>query len=201
MSTKPFRSRRSHADSREHILSAALTLLAEKGVDRLKLKDVAAAAGVSHPTVLHHFGSIGELQAALMEHMIRDLVAKIMACGPAPGEEPDPMLGLSALFDAFEAPGAARLAAWLEISGEHRKMAIVRETITTIVADSMAPVGWDAASAEELVLLATTLALGVGLFGNSLAEHMGRPSGAARTLALALLAQEFERRRPNGQVC
>lgn len=199
MSTRSFRPRRSQADSRAHILSAAQDLLAEKGADRLKLTEVAAAAGVSHPTVLHHFGSIGELQAELMEQMIRDLVAKIMVCEAPGNPEEDQMIGLNSLFDTFATPGAARLAAWLEITGEHRKMVVVRETIKAIVAERMVPAGWESAPAEELVLLATTLALGVGLFGNSLAEHLGHAAGSAKTLALNLLIQEMERRRPHSR--
>jgi AcrR family transcriptional regulator len=197
MSTKPFRPRRSHSDSRSHILAAALQLLAEKGVERLKLTEVATAAGVSHPTVLHHFGSIGELHAALMEKMIHDLVAKVMPDGGLRNFGTDQLIGLNALFETFESPAAARLAAWLEITGEHRKLESLGKTFKTVVSERMAPAGWDSTKAEELVLLAATLALGVGLFGNALGDHLGRPTGWAKELALRLLAQEVERQRPS----
>jgi Transcriptional regulator len=194
MSTNPVRSRRSQAASRDHILSAAQRLLEEKGVDRLKLTEVAAAAGVSHPTVLHHFGSIAELHMALMERMIRALVDRITeALADAMPES-----GLHALFDAFGTPSVARLAAWIEITGEApRLMPVVRDAVRDVVIKRMEPAGWDPRHAEELVVLAATLALGVGLFGRSFVQHLGHAPDMARSLALDLLMQAIIARRPS----
>jgi len=181
------RARRSPEAARENILSAAERLLIEKGPQALKLADVAAAAGVAHATVLHHFGSIDEVQASLMERMIRQLVAQILAAKTGQDVADDQAAGARALFDAFESRGAARLAAWLELTGESRRLTMVREAVQDVIARRMTPNGVDPAAAEDLVLVSVTLAMGVGLFGQSLAELMGRPPGDVRRLALELL--------------
>jgi hypothetical protein len=102
------------------------------------------------------------------------------------------MASASALFDAFEAPGAARLAAWLEMTSQTGRFTLVSQAVEDVVNKSMAPHGMDPERAEDLILLAVILALGVGLFGASMAEHLGRPTGRARELALDLLRDRVE---------
>lgn len=185
---KRARVRRSPEAARENILAAAEALLIEKGPQALKLADVAAAAGVVHATVLHHFGSIADVHTALMERMIRQLVAQILEA-----DDPEDQVvaraesGARVLFDAFESRGAARLAAWLELTGESRRLTLVREAVREVVANRLAPKGLDTAAAEDLVLVSVALAMGVGLFGESLAELMGKPPGRTRELAANLL--------------
>ena len=70
--------RRSPEAARENILQSAERLLLERGPQGLKLVEVAQGAGVSHATVLHHFGSIDGVQTALAEAMIRQLVARVL---------------------------------------------------------------------------------------------------------------------------
>lgn len=185
----PARRRRSPEAARENILAAAESLLLEKGPQALKLADVAASAGVVHATVLHHFGSIDDVQTALMERMIRQLVARILdstVAGDDPQRQAD--AGARALFDAFESRGAARLAAWLELTGESRRLTVVREAVREVVANRLARDGRvDAETAEDFILVCVALALGVGLFGPSLATLLGRPAGRTRELALDLI--------------
>jgi AcrR family transcriptional regulator len=51
------RRRRDAAAAREAILDAAEKQLVVTGPSGIRLQEVAKEAGVSHPTVLHHFGS------------------------------------------------------------------------------------------------------------------------------------------------
>lgn len=186
------RARRSPEAARENILAAAEALLTERGPQALKLTDVAAAAGVSHGTVLHHFGSIADVQTALMERMIRQLVAHILAADPPtadPAAKAD--FGARALFDAFESRGAARLAAWLELTGETRRLTMVRAAVQEIVGGRLAHHGADPAAAEDLILVSVLLAMGVGLFGPTLADLLGKPADAPRRLALDLLRRQI----------
>jgi hypothetical protein len=46
--------------------------------------------------------------------------------------------GAQALFDAFETKGAARLAAWLELTGEGRRMTLVRHVVDEVVQTRLA---------------------------------------------------------------
>ena len=128
------RRRRQPEAARDNILAAAEALLIAEGPQSLKLVDVARAAGVSNATVLHHFGSIAEAQTALMQRMVRQLVFEILtiarrdsAAAQSATEE------IAALFDAFESRGSARLAAWLELTGEARRMTFVQTAVREVV--------------------------------------------------------------------
>ena len=57
-------------DGRRAILEAALTQLANGGRASLRVHGVAAAAGVSPPLVLHHFGSKAGLVEACDQHVL-----------------------------------------------------------------------------------------------------------------------------------
>jgi AcrR family transcriptional regulator len=60
------RIRRRPEEARAQILGAAETIMAKgAGPASLRLQDVANAAGLSHPTILHHFGSREGLVRAL----------------------------------------------------------------------------------------------------------------------------------------
>lgn len=185
------RVRRSPEAARENILGAAEAILVEQGPQALKLADVAKAAGVVHANVIHHFGSIGGVETALMERMIRQLADKVIAVI----QKDDSYIGMGAqaLFDAFETKGTARLAAWLEMTGEGKRMTLVRdvvdEIIDTRVAREAVP---NREAVVDFILLNIILAVGVGLFGPTLSELLGRPSGRARELAQALIQERID---------
>jgi AcrR family transcriptional regulator len=180
------RVRRSPEAARENILAAAESLLVEKGPQAIKLADVARAAGVVHANVIHHFGSIAGVETALMERMIRQLADKIILGFEQDGAELG--FGAQALFDAFEAKGAARLAAWLELTGEGRRMTLVRAVVDEVVQTRLArDVGVERDKVVDFILLNIILAVGVGLFGPTLSELLGRPPERARELALELV--------------
>ncbi|MFT4933824.1 MAG: AcrR family transcriptional regulator [Pseudoalteromonas distincta] len=188
MSIAPARRvRRSPEAARENILQSAERLLLERGPQGLKLVEVAQGAGVSHATVLHHFGSIDGVQTALAEAMIRQLVARVLEA-ERPDDPETQLEGVGqVLFDAFESAGGARLAAWLELTGETRRLTLVREAVAEVISGPMAQKGVDPERATNLILVAVSLAMGVGLIGRSLAELVGRPPETTREAALAFL--------------
>lgn len=180
------RVRRTPEAARENILAAAEALLVEHGPQAIKLADVAKAAGVVHANVIHHFGSIAGVETALMERMIRQLADKIFRRFEEDGAELG--FGAQALFDAFETRGAARLAAWLELTGEGRRMTLVRQVVDEVVQTRLArDAGVERDAVVDFILLNIILAVGVGLFGPTLSELLGRPPGRARELALELI--------------
>ncbi|MDH4386520.1 MAG: TetR/AcrR family transcriptional regulator [Caulobacter sp.] len=183
------RTRRSPEAARENILAAAESILIDAGPQHLKLAQVARAAGVVHASVLHHFGSIDGVQSALMARMVQQLVARIVAI-TAEAQDPAQIagIGVEALFDAFEERGAARLAAWLELTGESRRLTLVREAVREVIAARMSTdVSVSAESMEDFILASISIALGVGLFGATLSVLLGKPEARARDVALALL--------------
>lgn len=59
--------------SRDKILEAASTLVAEHGVPQLTIEGVAVAAGVTKAGLIYHFKTRDELLAALVERMVQEL--------------------------------------------------------------------------------------------------------------------------------
>lgn len=181
--------RRAPEDAQANILAAAEKLLVEQGPLALKLADVATAAGVANASVLHHFGSIDGLHAALMERMVGQLIADVLALadqgGPTRDDKQEAVF--EALFDVFETRNAARLAAWLELTGEWRRMTHVREAVREVVARRASFGDVTPKQAEDLVLISVTLAMGAGLFGHALAELVGKPPGRTRKVATEML--------------
>jgi AcrR family transcriptional regulator len=186
--TPPPRVRRSQEASRENILEAAERLLVQQGPQSLRLADVAKEAGVANATVLHHFGTISGVQAALMEKMIAELVAGLLAMELPADPKAGRRAGIQNLFDAFEAKGAARLAAWLELTDESRRLGTVREAVQTVIRQRIRPDN-DAAieRLEDAILVSVILAIGTGLFGPTLSQLLGKKKDRARKVALALL--------------
>jgi len=188
------RHRRSPEASRANILAAAEAILLASGPQDLKLAEVAKGAGVANATVLHHFGSIDGVQTALMERMIRQLVDDVLSITVAEGQGAAfAGAGMLALFDAFEAQGAARLAAWLALTGEASRMTGVRGAVQEVIDARISQI--DGVSAEvmgDFILGCVTYALGVGLFGGPLGELLGKPPGRAREVALGILQARLD---------
>jgi len=178
------RVRRAPEAARDNILSAAERLLVESGPLALKLTEVAAAAGVANASVLHHFGSIDGLHAALMDRMVQQLAADVLALSDQTADlQMKQEAVVQALFDVFEKRGAARLAAWLELTGEWRRLTSVRQAVQQVVAKRAALGDFDLEKTEDLVLLSVVLAMGAGLFGAPLARLIGRPADSTRKVA------------------
>ena len=201
------RRRRSPEAARENILAAAEAILTASGPQDLKLTEVARRAGVSAAAVLHHFASINGVQAALMERMVTNLVARIVAITAT---TPDHILSEeadTALFDAFEAQGAARLAAWLVMTGEAARLSVVRRAVDQVVQlmldhlplihpgmqAGVAPAPPPRAVIEDMILASITAALGAGLFGAPLSTLLGRPPGSARQAIMAALDTHWQK--------
>ena len=188
------RLRRTSEGAQDNILAAAEKILVESGPQNLKLVEVARRAGVVNATVLHHFGSIDGVQAALMTRMIADLVSRILA---VTDQVTDPAAfaaqSTEALFDAFEAKPVARLAAWLELTGESRRLTTVREAVRSVLSTQMVEqTGMPVSVVEDFILLCISMALGAGLFGATLGSLLGRPETRARDMALAILQRRVD---------
>lgn len=113
------RTRRTADDARAAILDAAEARLREVGPAGIRLQDVARDVGVSHPTVLHHFGSRESLVQSVIVRRIaaleRDLLTE-MAVGAA--QDDDPVSGMLERVAKTLGPGGhARVMAWLSLAG------------------------------------------------------------------------------------
>jgi AcrR family transcriptional regulator len=72
------RVRRTPEEARRLILDAAEASMPPEGPGGLRLMAVAAEAGVTHPTILHHFGSREGLISALNRRTLEDLRAQLV---------------------------------------------------------------------------------------------------------------------------
>lgn len=73
------RTRRSAPEARKRILEAAQRELLRVGPNALRLTDLARQLQVSHPAILHHFGSREGLVAAVVRHSMQTLTQQLMA--------------------------------------------------------------------------------------------------------------------------
>ncbi|MBM7770856.1 AcrR family transcriptional regulator [Actinokineospora baliensis] len=89
------------ARNRRRILVAARALFSQRGVDRVTMDQIAAAAGVGKGTLFRRFGDKSGLAAALLDDGERELRGRV-AEGDAPlGPGVDPAARLVAFFDAY----------------------------------------------------------------------------------------------------
>jgi AcrR family transcriptional regulator len=98
---------------RAAILEAAQKRLARLGADGLRLQDIARDVGVSHPTILHHFGSRDGLIVAMVEHIGEAFVSEIIRripIGPAPLPNEVSKVGL--VYDLLADKGFGALLGW-----------------------------------------------------------------------------------------
>jgi AcrR family transcriptional regulator len=105
------------AGAREAILAAAESLLINDGPDGLRLTEVAMKAGVSHPNVLYHFGSVAELQAQLAQRVAVRLAEEVAHVFQSDRGLPMTVDNVVAsVFEVFNERGYARLLAWLVLA-------------------------------------------------------------------------------------
>jgi AcrR family transcriptional regulator len=111
------RRRRSSDEAREAILDAAETQLRTVGPGGIRLQEVARVVGVSHPTVLHHFGSREGLVEALVARSLERIQAGLFdAVDAQPGTD-----GIASLLEQvskqMKADDRARSFLWLALAG------------------------------------------------------------------------------------
>jgi len=107
-------------EARGQILDAAERRVREVGPDGLRLQELAADVGVSHPTILHHFGSRDGLVAAVvvraLDALERDLVDAFTGAAGAPS---DVAALLDSVHHVMAERGQARLLAWLILGRDY----------------------------------------------------------------------------------
>lgn len=80
----------------DRIRSAAMELIARKGVHQVSLREIAERVGVTKPALYYHFASRDELVRSLVRPLIDDVEAALAPFGA--GADPRELLG--AYFDA-----------------------------------------------------------------------------------------------------
>jgi AcrR family transcriptional regulator len=176
------RARRTPEEARRLILDAAQAAIARTGPEGLRLQEIAAAAGISHPLILHHFGSRAGLVRALTRAASIELKDKLVGAMTAGNFSVGDQL--DRVFEAFR-DGLAQRMAWLatvDPGGYDASAMIQREIADHLHARRLAaaPPGTVIVreETEHLIHLVAVAALGEAIFGAQLRRSAGIAEGA-----------------------
>jgi AcrR family transcriptional regulator len=186
------RRRRSPEEARREAVVSARALLLRGGPDAVTLSAVAGDIGVTHANLIHHFGSAAGLQSALMASMMNDLAEALdTAVVRLRTDKGAPLDVVNAVFDAFDAGGAGRLAAWIALSGDLDHLEPVRAAVLSLVEAIRDKLGdADGLARDRIasaVLFIALSAFGDALIGAPLREMLGRSDDAGRRIVASLL--------------
>jgi TetR/AcrR family transcriptional regulator, repressor for neighboring sulfatase len=183
---KPFatakRLRRTPEEARQLILDTAQEMIARSGPEGLRLQDIATAAGISHPLILHHFGSRAGLVRALARRATAELRDRLVVAMNAPDYSLEEQI--SRVFEALRG-GLAQTLAWLAATepdgGESGKTMIMREIIDTLharrVANAQPGTRISREDTEWGAFLVTVAAFGDAVYGEALRRSAGIEAG------------------------
>jgi TetR/AcrR family transcriptional regulator, repressor for neighboring sulfatase len=187
--------RRSAEEARKRILAAAEQQLMKVGPEGLRLTDLAKALRISHPAILHHFGSREGLVAAVVKHSLQTLSDQLLSALRAGDAAADRDALIDLVAEVCGKRGLARLSAWLLLSGRAHKLPRLNEMPLQQLAEAVHALRCARDSSAsydetlfELQLLATVL-LGDALFGRTIRHSAGQGQGDD-----AELAREFRAR-------
>ena len=175
MAKQEKRIRRSPEEAQRLILDAAERSMGAGGPASLRLQDVAREAGVSHPTILHHFGSRDGLIQALNLRTIQQLrTVLIGVLGASPGSSEN---AIAPIFAAYR-NGLAQRMVWLMQSGSFvmgpaglpmlDEMVLALQALRERLAGPGVPI--DIADTRAIVHLVTFTAFGDALLGKRLRQ-------------------------------
>ena len=162
------------------ILDAAEVQLRARGPEGLRLKELAEGIGVSHPAILHHFGSRTALVEAVYQRMTERLREQITGSLSA---EFDPNTTgatlLEGVFRTLADRGNARMFAWLFLAQDELAEPVEYGSHLREIAEMVHRIrterhGGDPPGFEDT--LYTVLRSALALFGNSIAGEALRKS-------------------------
>lgn len=199
--------RRDASATRIAILEAAESRLVSGGPEAIRLQEIAADAGISHPAILHHFGTRDGLVEAMVLHGLGRLQAQFLEGWPS-RKVPDIEGVLDRFYEVASRRGVARLLAWLILSGQsfgtmEGMLRQAAERMHTGRARKAQHEGRRPPKLEETMFAASLLAilvLGDSLFGPSVRKATGLGSNADSTRRFrSWLLKVLERlERPSG---
>jgi AcrR family transcriptional regulator len=165
--------------ARALILDATEKRLVVAGPSGIRLQEVAADAGVSHPTVLHHFGSRELLVKAVIARSLHAINAALVeAIRSSSGDERQIECVIESVAVALERSGHARVMLWLALEGhrvdaaEVRLIDVVEATHTLRLARKHAKRPTREDTARTIVLAALAL-VGGSVLGPALLDNAG----------------------------
>lgn len=167
------RRRRTAEESRTLILDVATRRLREYGLEGLNITGVAKEAGISHATLIHHFGSSGGMRDALADKMTMDLVADLVVAFDA---HMPPAELAQRVFTALAEGGHAKLLAWRSIEGDSsfHDVTAVANLFGKLLDTTQKALGAESREQVQMIIYLVALAsIGYGMAGSVLADALG----------------------------
>lgn len=197
------RIRRTPEAARALILDAASRVLADLGPDRAGLKDVAAAAGVSHALVTHYFGTFSALVEEVLEVQmgnLRDAIVRRISEGDV---DPGVQEVIQLLFAEFREPLYGRLVAWALLSGRIDATSFFSSRKKGLRAIANAVVGrtsgqgreLDRDEVERLVIMVWCTVASYAVAAPTLWQALGRRPSQRRDAQFAAMLAEIVQQR------
>jgi AcrR family transcriptional regulator len=182
------RIRRTPEEAKSLILKVASDRLSTLGLEGLNISGVAKDAGMSHATVIHHFGSTGAMREALLGQMTRDLLSDVME---ALNHHEEPARILDHLFEMLSRGGHGRLLAWLALDQQAFTPARESKGLFTDILSTIAEDSGDPVHAKQIIFLVAIAAMGKSICGDAIAGLIGMSEAEARQFP-AWLAEHIQ---------
>lgn len=159
--------------TRERLLALGVSLFAQRAYDELSIEDIAAAAGVSHGLLYHHFGSKRGFYLATLERAAQEIEELAIAASqdqalPA-RDRVRAAIGARVDFIAARATGY-RVVVQGGIGADPQAQEIVERTRRASVARAVEDLGIAGSPRVEVVIHAWT-----GLFERALLRWLDEP--------------------------
>ena len=167
---KPKRVRRSPEEAKSLILKVAADRLAEFGLEGLNISGVAKDAGISHATVIHHFGSTAAMREALLQQMTRELLSDVVE---ALNHQEPPEQILSRLFATLSKDGHGKLLAWRAIEQQEAPDGSNSGDLFQSVIAALSEQGSSSEDARQIVYLVALAAMGQSISGDVVSALVG----------------------------
>lgn len=169
--------------SRKAAVEAARQLLVEDGISAITLKAVAGRIGRTHANLLHHFGSVAGLHAALADQIAHEVAESITgSIGRYRAGETELRAVVEEMFTAFREQGLGELIAWVVLSRRRDALEPVECAIADVVRAITGPD--DERPLDKATLGLVLLAVGDALVGEEIARATNLPHSAAYEIAV-----------------
>lgn len=170
-------------ESRAAAVAAARELLREEGMSGVTLKAVATKIDRTHANLLHHFGSVDGLHAALADEIAQEVATSITSSiGSYRAGQTKLRHVVEEMFTAFREQGLGELIAWVVLSRRRASLAAVEQAVAGVVTAITEP--GDNRALDKATLGLVLLAIGDALVGEEIARATGNEHSAAHEIAV-----------------